>query len=59
MLALERQKAIHFENMQSHKKQAEFSKQSAEACLISIVALDIEIGDLKSDLKPIQDEESK
>ena len=59
MLALEKQKAIHLENMQAHKKQAEFSNQSAEACLISIVALDIEIGDLKNVIEPIQDEESK
>lgn len=53
MLALEKQKAIHLENMQAHKKQAEFSNQSAEACLISIVALDIEIGDLKNVIESI------
>ena len=50
---LEKQKATHLKNMQAHKKQAKFSKESAEACLISIVALDIEIGDLKNVIEPI------
>ena len=56
MLALERQKATHLKNMQEHKKQAKFSKESAEACLIAICALDIEILDVKSLLK---DEENQ
>ena len=53
---LEKQKAIHLKNMQAHKKQAEFSKQSAEACLISICSLDIELLDVKTLL---ENEENK
>ena len=54
MQALEKQRAIHLENWKAHKKQATFSEQSAEACLISITALDIELVGLEN-----ADEESK
>ena len=53
---LEKQRATHLANMEAHKKQAKFSTESAEACLVTICALDIEILDVKSLLK---DEESK
>ena len=53
---LEKQRATHLKNMQAHKKQAKFSKESAEACLITICALDIEILDVK---ELLEDEENK
>tara|TARA_B110000285_G_scaffold34114_1_gene36148 strand:+ start:874 stop:1074 length:201 start_codon:yes stop_codon:yes gene_type:complete len=53
---LEKQKAIHLANMNEHKRLVEFSKQNAEACLVTIASLDIAIEDIKALL---EDEETK